>query len=182
MMTGNRFKPFLALASFLVFAAPAVGQPPVEETDCIYNALSDKDVVTVVDDALLSTEDTKREADAIFLKARTACVALFSWTPKQADAAETIAFHTAVIDVLGPRLGTVEDLDRVFDILVAMPVEDQLRFIKDDWAEDDTFTNKIVAKLVAAGFAEENGEVEDAVNVMESSVLIAAATATWPKN
>jgi hypothetical protein len=167
------------------FSAPAMAQQPSpDETNCIYDNLSDDDLFTVTEDFFAPDADTTKAADAAFAKVRPICSSKYNWTKNQGDAAESIALNGAIVDTLLSMMGTDpnKNSDSVHKVWSGLSAEDQNRFVNDDWFKDKAFKQSITAKLVGAGLENDKDVIEDALTVLESSALASDVADRWPKD
>jgi S1-C subfamily serine protease len=130
-----------------------------------------------------ATEAAVDAADVVLSEAVDSCASAYEWDEKAQEYGALVGIHGSVVETLtGEMISqglTEEQVSAVFDVLDAMSDEDIELFKHAAWAADPKFTKRTYRALVRSGVPNEDIALENAMHVLESSVLTAGTIVDW---
>lgn len=169
-------KMFAAAASAtLLMLAPGVAsaQDGDDGILCIYDAVAAEDYETIAE-AFLYGEGTEA-AEALLDKAAQSCSDRFKFSESETSAARELATYGVSIDYLSEALtfldASDDAIDGVFEIYNALGI-DEIELLYDaDWRDNTNFLAGLKAKLLQAGFPDDEDALAMAYDLFEISAL-----------
>lgn len=173
----------LAGSSFSASAAPPppVDKAALDQANCVYNTMSDADVVKMVDVYLRRDAAEKPAVEQAISAAYATCTAKFGWTMDRRDLAGQIALQGAIIDVV---LGYMTDHGLKDDgVVVAvwkkLGDDDLKPLLAQDWDKDDKLSAKLRKALVDGGVPDKTEMIDNGILVLVSATRQSAAMNQW---
>lgn len=164
----------VAVGAALVALVPGVAsaQDANDGILCVYDAVS-QDYETVAE-AFLYGEGTDT-ADALLDKAAQSCSDQFKFSEDKTSAARDLAMYGVSIDYLSDALSFMdasdEAIDGVFDIYNGLGADEIDLLYDTDWRDDANFLAGLKAKLLKAGFPDDEEGLAMAYDIFEISAL-----------
>jgi hypothetical protein len=178
----------------IVFAAPAEAAPPapssgstaagssgVDQANCVYDEMSDANVLTMVDTYLQQDATGKPEVEKAIAAAYKTCAAKYGWKTDRSDLAGEIALQGAVIDVVMQDMADtgLKDDGAVVRIWDKLSEEDVDRLLEDGWEKDAALTARLRQALIDGGVPDKGDMLKNGVIVLVAASREAAAMDRW---
>lgn len=172
---------FSSLApAFAAPPPPPAGQAPrslgeldktsMQEASCVYDALSDAQVVMMVDTYLNDDQAKKPEVEKMLAAPQKTCGDKYQWSAQKHQLASEIALQSGVIDILLQDMvdNGLKDDGVVVKVWQTLPDDQLAPLFKDGWSSDQALVDRLKKALVDAG-------VPDKADVLDNGAIVLAA-------
>ncbi len=149
--------------------------------NCVYSAMSDADVVKMVDVYLRRATAEKPAVEQAISAAYATCAAKYAWKGDRRDLAGQIALQGAVIDVVLGYMTEhgLKDDGVVVAIWKKLGDDDLKPLLAEDWDNDKTLTAKLRKALVDGGLPDKADMIDNGLLVLVSATRQSAAMNQW---
>ena len=168
----------------LVFAAVAparaqdLSDEQAAELQCVHTALVARRATSLVAQSYLSETTAngfRGRADAALEAAATGCTQLYEWDDVVRGLGVAIGTMGATADFLGVQLkaaGVAEaTVDKIAGLKPGLSKRDTELLLDGGWSDDRAFMARMKSKLLAAGVADDEGVILNAVKILETEVI-----------
>ncbi|MBI1361077.1 MAG: hypothetical protein GC155_12445 [Alphaproteobacteria bacterium] len=176
------------LALLMESPLPAAAAPPstadaavLQEANCVYDGMSDAEVVKMVD-VYLRRDDTEKPAvEQAISAAYATCAAKFNWKTDRRDLAGQIALQGAIIDVVLGYMTQhgLKDDGVIVNVWNKLGDDDLKPLLAQDWDKDEALAARLHKALVDGGVPDQGEMIDNAVLVLMSATRQSAAMNQW---
>jgi hypothetical protein len=154
---------------------------PVEQANCVYDQLSDANVMAMVDTYLQQDAGGKADVERAMSVAYKACAAKYGWKTDRSDLAGEIALQGGVIDVVMQDMvdDGLKDDDNVLQIWNKLTEADVGKLLEDGWEKDAALSARLRKALLDGGVPDKGDMMKNGVTVLVAASREAAAMDQW---
>ena len=180
----------LAVGVALLYAAraPASAAPPaganaaaVDQANCVYDQLSDRDALAMVGAYLQQDAARKPDVEKALGAAYKICAAKYGWKTDRRKLAAEIALQGAVIDVIIQDMvdSGLKNNAALLEIWNTLIEEDVGRLLEDGWQNDAALASRLRKALLNGGVPDRGDMLKNGVIVLVAASREAAAMDRW---
>jgi hypothetical protein len=157
------------------------GNSQIDQANCVYDRMSDADVLAMVDTYLQQDAGGKADVEKAMGVAYKACAAKYGWKTDRSGLAGEVALQGAVVDVIMQDMvdDGLKDDASILQIWNKLSEADVDRLLDDGWDKDAALSARLRKALIDGGVPDKGDMLKNGVIVLVATSREAAAMDRW---